>query len=578
MIKTLLFNNKKVLAAQVFLRSISVAFKIAGVAFVGLLLSAYEDGKLDQKKIVGAVIAIIAFQIIRLIFWFIADFTFVTHVYPIAYKFRKTVFANIWKYKYEDFIKKPTGKIASNFNSAYVELLELLRMGSWEFIPVVSFSFFLVFSNLFLVWQNSVIYAVFLFLFFFQVRHQANKTYKATHVYSDTKNLNDGRTFDATSNFVNVFSFRAHKKENSKLYRNQMELLEVHQTSFRKNINLYMTSWFSMIVALTTVMTLNTWLLFNGSISFAKYAVSVTLLLNFIDYCGQIIGLLSSFIRAKSSFDQNMEYLFETQNVLELPEPNFDVTNKSFTKSIELKDANFSYPDADGGSALLNINLKIQKDEKIGVVGASGAGKSTLVKLLLGFYNFDSGEVLVDDQKVSSSELASLISYVPQDTTLFQETIEYNIRYAVDDLSEQSDGLEVVKSAAEQAHIGDFIESLPDKFETLVGERGVKLSMGQRQRVAIARAFLKNSDLLIMDEATSALDSRTEKFIQESLEELWKNKTVIAIAHRLSTLNNVDRIVVMKDGVIVEVGSKEELLATESEFRSLWDHQKNGMI
>ena len=208
------------------------------------------------------------------------------------------------------------------------------------------------------------------------------------------------------------------------------------------------------------------------------------------------------------------------------------------------------------------------------MVGKSGGGKSTLVKLLLGFYDYPEGTILIDGKPVNKEGLSSINSYVPQDTSLFQQTIKYNIAYAVDGFVSDAE----IITAAKKAHAHKFIEKLKDGYDTLVGERGIKLSLGQRQRIAIARAFLKNSDLLILDEATSALDSKTEAEIQKALEDLWKDKTVIAIAHRLSTLNNVDRIVVIDNGQIAEVGTKEELLKLGGKFAELWKHQKDGLI
>ena len=157
---------------------------------------------------------------------------------------------------------------------------------------------------------------------------------------------------------------------------------------------------------------------------------------------------------------------------------------------------------------------------------------------------------------------------------MFQQSIEFNIAYAKNVEVSHADVVE----AAKKAHAHEFIVSLKDGYDTLVGERGIKLSLGQRQRIALARAFLKDSQLLILDEATSALDSKTESLVQESLEELWKNRTVVSVAHRLSTLNNVDRIIVIDNGEIVEQGSKTELLAMNGMFSELWNHQANGMI
>ena len=225
-----------------------------------------------------------------------------------------------------------------------------------------------------------------------------------------------------------------------------------------------------------------------------------------------------------------------------------------------------------------DFNLTIEPNQKLGIIGPSGAGKSTLINLLLRFFDVDSGEILIDGYNIKNDitqkSLRENISYIPQDPVLFHRTIRENIIYGKLDTTEE----ELIE-ATKMACCYDFIMNLENGFDTIVGERGVKLSGGQRQRIAIARAILKNSKILILDEATSALDSITEKEIQKALENLMKNKTVIAIAHRLSTLNIMDRIVVLDKGKIVEDGTKEQLLSKQDGlFKKMWDMQKDGMV
>ncbi len=233
----------------------------------------------------------------------------------------------------------------------------------------------------------------------------------------------------------------------------------------------------------------------------------------------------------------------------------------------------------EGKSVFANLNLRIKPGEKIGLVGHSGAGKSTLISLLLKNFKPTSGQILIDDKpitNITSDSLRQQIALIPQDIMLFHRTIGENIGYARDNATIQE-----IKKAAAMANIDDFIESLPEKYNTLVGERGVKLSGGQRQRIAIARAFLKNATIVILDEATSSLDSISEHEIQQSINEmLEQNKaTVIAIAHRLSTIRHMDRIVVMEDGMIIEEGGFDELVNNQdSYFKKLWDSQVNGMV
>ena len=241
--------------------------------------------------------------------------------------------------------------------------------------------------------------------------------------------------------------------------------------------------------------------------------------------------------------------------------------------AIDFDNVSFGYGDR---GVLKNFDLIIKPGEKIGIVGLSGAGKSTLCNLILRMYDVDGGAVLVngvDIRDVKQDSLRQHISYVPQESVLFNRTILENIRYARPNASRRD-----VITAAKRAHIHEFVMGLPNGYDTLVGNRGIKLSGGQRQRIAIARALLKNAPILVLDEATSALDSQNELFIQKSLKLVMNKKTTIAIAHRLSTLRNMDRIVVMSHGRIVESGSHNELLRRGGAYKKLWNMQTNGFI
>lgn len=223
-----------------------------------------------------------------------------------------------------------------------------------------------------------------------------------------------------------------------------------------------------------------------------------------------------------------------------------------------------------------NLNVTIPAGQKVGLVGFSGSGKSTFVNLILRFYDLESGRILIDNQNiahVTQDSLRSQIGMIPQDPSLFHRTLMENIRYGRLDASDE----EVIR-ASKLAHCHEFIDKLDDGYESLVGERGIKLSGGQRQRIAIARAILKNAPVLILDEATSSLDSVTEKLIQESLNDLMRGRTAIVIAHRLSTLANMDRILVFDKGRIIEEGTKESLLQTNSHFSVLWNMQTDGFL
>ncbi len=221
---------------------------------------------------------------------------------------------------------------------------------------------------------------------------------------------------------------------------------------------------------------------------------------------------------------------------------------------------------------LFDMSFEIPAGRTLAVVGASGAGKSTLSRLLFRFYDVSQGRILIDGQdirEVSQASLRAAIGIVPQDTVLFNDTIYYNIAYGRPDATREE-----IMQAAKHAHIHDFINSLPDKYESMVGERGLKLSGGEKQRVAIARAILKNPHILIFDEATSALDSKSEKNIQAELKQISENRTTLIIAHRLSTVIDADRILVLDHGRIVETGTHKELLEKNGMYAHMWSLQQ----
>jgi ATP-binding cassette, subfamily B, bacterial len=246
--------------------------------------------------------------------------------------------------------------------------------------------------------------------------------------------------------------------------------------------------------------------------------------------------------------------------------------------AIRFNDISFGYgKKSDKKSFLQNFSLSIEAGQRIGLVGPSGGGKTTITKLILRFIDIHEGTISIDGQaikNVTQQSLRAAIAYVPQEPLLFHRSLLENIAYGNIDAT-----LEEVKEAARLAHADEFIEILPDKYDTLVGERGIKLSGGQRQRIAIARAMLKKSKILVLDEATSALDSESEKYIQEGLWELMKGKTAVVIAHRLSTIRHLDRIIVMDKGMIVQDGTHDELIAqAEGLYAKLWSHQSGGFL
>ena len=246
--------------------------------------------------------------------------------------------------------------------------------------------------------------------------------------------------------------------------------------------------------------------------------------------------------------------------------PNLNISNCK----INFKNINFTYSKTD--NIILNsINIEIKGGGMTALVGHSGAGKSTIMNLIPRFYDCDNGDILIDDQSIYKTNINSLrknISLVSQETTLFDDTIKNNIAYAKLDASESE-----IKKASEDSFASEFIEKLPNKYETIIGENGVRLSGGEKQRLSIARAMLKKSPIILLDEATSSLDAETENKIQNALTQLTKNKTTIVIAHRLSTVLNANKIYVMDAGKIVDEGNHEFLLSNSNVYKNFYDKQ-----
>lgn len=269
----------------------------------------------------------------------------------------------------------------------------------------------------------------------------------------------------------------------------------------------------------------------------------------------------------------------EMLDILDLPQGIQDVSNAKLLKvpngAIIFDHVVFEYHDSH--AVLKDLDLAIRPHEKVALIGSSGAGKTTIAKLLLRLYDVSGGAIRIDGQniaEVSQESLRKAIAFVPQEPMLFHRSLMDNIRYGKHDATDE----EVVE-AAKQAHCHEFISQYPEGFQTLVGERGVKLSGGERQRVAIARAILKDAPILLLDEATSSLDSESERLIQDALLRLMKGKTVVAIAHRLSTVMNMDRLIVLEGGAVILTGTHDELLAHESNlYKKLWDIQAGGFV
>ena len=542
----------------------------------------------DRDRALRFLVLLVGSGVMHTLLWTACDFYVSKQVIPLTYEFKRIAFNTVWEKDYRAFVDHPSGKVASYVNDLRDQTERLWDALHFSFLPIgVSIPIYaaLLYST---AASNALFYGLFLLVAGVVLVVLARPLRSRRRHLTDTTATNNGRVFDSYANFVNVFSFRSHRKE---MVRNDAQIDGLIGDSIRYNYAL--SGYWGVAAALVriglwaTVMGYSWYLFDSGRIGFTAMVVSITVLLDFTNQYWEVVYHYGTWVDNAAAYREAYNYLFPGVDIVERHGRRGDQPQRTeragaapasvptvrLTESLEVRDLSFAYPDEPGRLILDNVSFRVAKGERLGVVGRSGEGKSTLIKLLLGFYPPTSGQVLVDGRAVDAETLNRLQTYVPQDTSLFQETIGYNIAYARDG----EPGAAEISEAADKANIAGFVESLPDRYETLVGERGIKLSLGQRQRIAIARAFLKPADLLILDEATSSLDSETETFVQEALENLWVDRAVIIIAHRLATLNNVDRIIVIDGGRVVEEGTKDELLAAGGAFAGLWDLQRAGL-
>lgn len=381
----------------------------------------------------------------------------------------------------------------------------------------------------------------------------------------------NGHIVDVITNIQSVIHSSTFSYEEGLLNNNMQDL--IHKERIRnRHANKV------MLVQHLAMNALVAFYLVGSIVGYEKQLVSIGEMVFVMTAVTAIASLTSSLGNCFLAFIYNIGLLQDGLNLLE-HHPDV-VDNRSATQHeiksgvIEISNITFSYPNH--SPVFDHFNLTIPAKQKIGIVGGSGAGKTTLMKLIMRLYDVANGNIKIDGINLTDFTKESLrqqIAIVPQHLNLFHRSIFENIAYGCGEVS-----LEEVILAAQKAKCHDFIVSLDKQYDTIIGEQGVKLSGGQRQRIAIARAILKNAPILLFDEATSALDSATELAIQEALEALLVDKTAIIVAHRLSTLKAMDRIIVLENGLIVESGNHGELLDKEGHYYNYWTHQSSGFI
>lgn len=465
------------------------------------------------------------------------------------------------------------GSLVSQTNKlagAYIRFADSTWFDIITMIVAYSFASFILWprSPLYVIalWVISLIFMTAMYLFSLKVR-------AANAAEAEAQNKQTGYLADGMTNIMAIKSFAAEGYE-SKRYAAVTEAsraatTHVMRVTTRRDI---------LSSSFTSTITFSALIIACASVVLFKSDVAAVFLM--LTYTGDLTQRLWEFSsqtlrnynRAIGDSQQMLDNLALKSEVQDPANPQDAKIKKG---EIEFKDVSFSHHDSHE-ALFKNLNLKIEPGKKIGLIGHSGSGKTTLTKLLLRYSDVDSGQISIDGQNIADirqTDLRRAIAYVPQEPLLFHRSIRENIAYSTPKASDDE-----VFLAAQRANAAEFIEKLPNGYDTLVGERGIKLSGGQRQRVAIARAMLKDAPILVLDEATSALDSESERLIQSALWELMEGRTAIVIAHRLSTIQRMDSIVVLEDGKIVEQGTHSQLLEKDGVYAGLWKHQSGGFI
>ena len=380
-----------------------------------------------------------------------------------------------------------------------------------------------------------------------------------------------GRLVDVIGNMVSVRFFSTRKLEEDQLKTHLDDYVYADQARDWFFLKLFAFQGFSFVIFQGLCLF---WLIQgyrDGSITPGDFVLILTINISIIDFMWSLSNNIRVFTETLGNVTQSLNMALSPIEIQDIPHA---TSLKISQGSITFDKVHFHHKGAE--PLFKNKSVIIPAGQKVGLVGYSGGGKSTFVNLILRLYDVTGGHILIDGQdirEVTQESLHTAIGMIPQDPALFHRSLMDNIRYGRMDATDND-----VIDAAKRAHAHDFIMALPKSYGSLVGERGVKLSGGQRQRIAIARAFLKNAPILILDEATSQLDSLTEKIIQESLWELMQGKTTLVIAHRLSTLLHMDRILVFDKGKIMEDGTHSALLSNGGLYKNLWEAQVGGFL
>ncbi len=480
-------------------------------------------------------------------------------------RMRSDMFNHLESLPYQFYDTHETGKIMSRMTNDLFDVVELAHHGP-ENLIISGLSIIIAFTYLSTIniWLTLIIFACvpFLIIISYSLRRKMRKAFRDTR--SAIADIN--ASLESSISGIRVTkAFTNAEKEKEKFEVGNTRFQSARKDSYSAmgrfhSGNTFVTDIFNVVVLIAGGL-----FLYNGDIRFGDYSAFIVSINMFIGPVMTLINFMEQFENGITGFERFCEIMDAAP---EKDSP--DATDiGQLDGRIEFRDVSYAYDE--DKNVLRHVNLTIEKGKKFALVGPSGGGKTTICHLIPHFYDVISGEILLDGREIHTITMESLrrnIGIVQQDIYLFNDSMKENIRYGRLDATDE----EIIE-AAKRANIHDYIMTLPNGYDTQIGERGVRLSGGQKQRLSIARVFLKNPPLLILDEATSALDNTTEILIQTALDELCKGRTTLVVAHRLSTIKNADEIAVVDDGRIVEQGSHDELMAKGGIYKDLYELQ-----
>ena len=470
---------------------------------------------------------------------------------------------------------RPSGEVISSLETFSWAFVEIIDMGTWGVLRVAVTVLGAIVVLAFVAWPVAVVMALLLLVFTGVLWHRMGQVVAAEQEFSDTHSQATGVIADTIANLTTVRTQAAEDEERAHVAEVVTQSVSADlrarrvftATRLQMESSMAALNWVAVVVGLVL------------ALHHVVAAASVYLILFYATFVGGALEESFEFVRSISrAAGRCAKFAGIADTDPEIRDASGAADLVVDRGSVEFRDVTFSY--RRDAPLFRKLNLRVEPGEHLGLVGPSGSGKSTLTKMVLRFMDIDGGSILLDGQdisRVTQHSLRRCISYVPQDPQMLHRTIAENICYGVDSLDVTD--MDLVREVGRAAHVDEFVQELPDGYETMVGERGLKLSGGQRQRVAIAQAMAKHAPVLILDEATSALDSESEALVQEALWRLMEGSTAVVVAHRLATIARMDRIVVLDRGGIVEEGTHTALLGiTDGVYSRLWHHQSGGFI